>query len=48
MRLGTCLEHGLFDDQHVVMLDSAAEEVLRPLPDEVPAKMGETDEEGFF
>jgi hypothetical protein len=48
MRRRARLEHGLFDDQHVVMLDRTAEEMLRPLPDEIPTKVGETDEEWFF
>jgi hypothetical protein len=48
MRLRAGLEHGLFDYQYVVMLDGPTEEMLRPLPDEIPAKVGETDEERFF
>jgi hypothetical protein len=45
MRNGSGPEDRLFDDQDVVLLRGAAEKVLRPLPDEVPSKMGEADEE---
>ena len=39
------LEERLLDLQHAIMLGGAAQEMLRALPDEVPAKMGEADEQ---
>ena len=39
------LEERLFDLQHAIMLGGAAQQMLRALPDEVPAKMGEADEQ---
>jgi hypothetical protein len=48
MRLSASLEDRLFDDENVIMLGGAAQEMLRPLPHEIPAKVRETDEERFF
>jgi hypothetical protein len=48
MRAHAGLEDRLLDDQHVVVLGGAAEEVLRALPDEIPTKMRETDQKRLF
>jgi hypothetical protein len=39
------LENRLLDDQDIVMFDGATEEMLRTLPDEVPSKVGKTNQE---
>jgi hypothetical protein len=48
MRSDARLEDRLFDDQNIVMLDGATEEVLRTLPHEVPPKVGKTNQERLF
>ncbi len=40
------LEDRLLDDEHLEVLCGAAEKMLRALPDEVPAQMGEADQQG--